>query len=218
MKNLMIDGETIATTGLPIFIQLGACVFDDEAGTVGEGFQLNISVDSCVKFGAVVDQGAFEFWLLQPEAARRSVIAKPRVTIEHALGWLQTFYALHGPERVWSQGLTFDVSHLERYFERVGWAAPWRYSAPRDTRTLYELAERFGDWERPTRETAHTALADARAQAQDCLDAMRALRRPTPAPGVLDWDKPVEQDPLTGVWRNAGRPGQSVPPRRLDYF
>ena len=179
MKNLMIDAETLATTGLPIFIQLGACVFDDETGEIGADFEMCISIDSCVGLGAIIDDGAFDFWMKQPPEAQRAVRNKPQ-HMTAALGHLNMFYETRGVERVWSQGLGFDIAHLERYYDRISLPVPWRYSAPRDTRTLYEVAQRYANWERPPRIVAHTALADARAQAQDCLGAMMALRALSP--------------------------------------
>ena len=90
---------------------------------------------------------------------------------------MQIFHQIHAPERVWSQGAAFDIAHLERYYERLGWKQPWSYSAVRDTRTLYEAAELYAGWQRDkTVPAAHTALADAQAQAQAVLSAMAALQ------------------------------------------
>jgi hypothetical protein len=58
---------------------------------------------------------------------------------------------------------------------------PWPYSACRDTRTLFDMAERLAGWKRDTSAPiAHTAQADAVAQAKDVQAAWAALPRFAP--------------------------------------
>lgn len=43
--------------------------------------------------------------------------------------------------RIWSHGAAFDSPILAAAYEAVGLPVPWHYRAPRDTRTLFDLAD-----------------------------------------------------------------------------
>jgi hypothetical protein len=68
------------------------------------------------------------------------------------------------------------VPVLASAYRALGLREPWDYGRVRDTRTLFALAAELAGWEKPRRETAHTALADAVAQAEDVRGAYAALR------------------------------------------
>lgn len=172
----MIDLGTLSTLHNPVLLQLGVALFDPGGEGIDErqSWEMNVSVDSCTALGAVIDDGALDFWFKQPELNRWSVRTF-QVPIRTALERLRFTLKANAVERVWSHGATFDLSIISWYLERLAMGEAWRYSAARDTRTLFEVAEQYTEWQRPTRDVAHTGLADAMAQAEDVQAAVRAL-------------------------------------------
>lgn len=178
-NSLMIDLETLGTGRKPIIIQGGWCVFDeDHSGVIHDlAGEVNVNVDSCTRLGGEIDDGAFRFWLTQPDKARLSV-AVPGVPVGVFLTLLRGAYFDNKCEDVWSNGSKFDIVIVEHYFEATGIECPWKYNAARDTRTRWKDAEKLG-WTRDRVETAHTAMQDSIDQALDVQRAwayMRGLR------------------------------------------
>lgn len=182
MTNVMIDLETLGTSASAAIVQLGAVKFDptDTVSVSVDTFERTISIDSNLRAGRTVDGSTIEWWLRQSGEARRSIVSGP-VSLFMALydfaDWLGLPAEIEG---LWSHGAAFDVAILEDAYRGSTRAAPWDHRVVRDTRTMFWLAESLCGWERPTRETAHTALADAIAQAEDVRSAQAALsgRRP----------------------------------------
>lgn len=83
--------------------------------------------------------------------------------------------------RLWSHGAAFDAPILAAAYRAVGLPVPWHYRAPRDTRTLFDVAgivdhsawlkDRPGPMGIP-----HHALDDAICQARGVCDAYARLR------------------------------------------
>lgn len=171
--HMMLDLETLSTSNRAALLQVGIAVFDPLGDCVTHSCEWNVDVSSCVAMGGEVDDGAIRFWLLQPDAARRVVAADPVMTISHVLADMERWY--HGCTAAWSNGAAFDLSIMEFYFRAQSIRCPWSHRAQRDTRTLWALARDMG-WQRPERgPTAHTAMADAVAQALDVQSAWRYI-------------------------------------------
>jgi hypothetical protein len=181
MKHMMIDIETLGKYNRAVVMQVGVAVFDPGAvDTVGrwytgdEAWEWNVDIDSCLKLGGRVDDSTVRWWLRESPEARASVAFMGQ-SIRTVLDQTGFRHRWDKCERVWCHGATFDVPILEHYYRECGVTPPWKYHEVRDTRTLFELAEQAG-WVREKRETAHTARADAWAQAQDVQLALAHLR------------------------------------------
>lgn len=176
MNHAMIDLETLGVIHNPVLLQLGACVYETDTEVIGATLERNVNIDTCVALGASVDHGGVHFWLDGAAEARASVGAKSFHPVEWVLDELRRFLNAHQVQRVWSHGATFDLTILDWYYSRLGQKAPWRYNDARDTRTVFDLAETVFGWSPPMRDTAHTGLADAIAQAKDVQAAFRFMR------------------------------------------
>lgn len=78
--------------------------------------------------------------------------------------------------RIWCHGANFDPGMLEAAFRTCGLPIPWHYRAPRDTRTIFDVAgiDDHTAWleERPgPLGIPHHALDDAICQARGICDA-----------------------------------------------
>ncbi len=83
--------------------------------------------------------------------------------------------------RLWSHGAAFDPPILAAAYEAVGLPVPWHYRAPRDTRTLFDVAgiEDHSAWlaQHPgPLGVAHHALDDAICQARAICAAWARVR------------------------------------------
>jgi len=80
--------------------------------------------------------------------------------------------------RLWSHGPAFDPPILAAAYAAVGLPVPWHYRAPRDTRTLFDVAgidDHSGFMTAYNTGTAHHALDDAIAQAKSVCGAYQRL-------------------------------------------
>jgi hypothetical protein len=187
--HIMIDLETFATSSAAGVVQVGACAFTFEPVETGDlslgpghiqgTFEATVTLQSSLLSGGEIDPGTVDFWRKQPKGARDSICGYDApggaVPISVALAGLSAFYDAHQPVRTWAHGATFDPPILDGYYRRLGLPTPWPYSSVRDTRTLFEIAATLAGWMRPSTPVAHTAMADAVAQARDAVSAWRAL-------------------------------------------
>lgn len=80
--------------------------------------------------------------------------------------------------RLWSHGPAFDPPILAAAYAAVGLPVPWHYRAPRDTRTLFDVAgidDHSAFMTAYNTGTAHHALDDAIAQAKSVCGAYERL-------------------------------------------
>lgn len=180
MFDLMIDCETLGVGPFPALLSIGAVVFDPAADTVPQQvgapgtFFVQVDPVTCIARGASVQTSTLAWWLDEPEARKHVLDSDRMVPIEVALnaliGWVQNYK----PKHVWSHGLLADARWLEAYAPR-DW--PFGYRDARDTRTLFDLAERKLGTDLPKPEAAipHHPTHDAIAQSLRVQLALRAL-------------------------------------------
>jgi len=172
--NLMLDVETLGTSPRAALLQVGAVAFDPlgDIQRPKRAVQVNVDLDDAMANGGEVNGSTFIWWLKQSEEARSSICAPGATNVETAMRVLDVFWKENACEAVWAHGSVFDVPIVEHYMRRVGVKVPWRYSQIRDTRTLFAMAENLG-WTRTSKVVAHTAAADAEAQASDVQAAWK---------------------------------------------
>jgi hypothetical protein len=81
--------------------------------------------------------------------------------------------------RIWSHGPQFDISILAAVYDVCGLSVPWHYRAPRDTRTVFDLAgigDHSGFMGMFNTGIQHHALDDAICQAKAVCAAFRVIR------------------------------------------
>lgn len=93
--------------------------------------------------------------------------------------------------RIWSHGAAFDPPILAAAYAAVGLPVPWHYRAPRDTRTLFDLAgisDHSGWLDQYPGPLAvpHHALDDAICQARAVVAAYARIAV------KIDWAAPLE--------------------------
>lgn len=175
--NVMLDLETFGLGATGAIVQIGAVEFSlDPPGArppeTGRCFERNVALQSSLLAGMTVDESTIAWWRTQSDEARGAIVAGCPTSLAEALAGFSTWYPSGAV--LWSHGLAFDVPILEHAYRLFRREPPWSYRNLRDTRTLFHLADRCG-WIKPERVTAHTALADALAQARDVMGAWAAV-------------------------------------------
>lgn len=169
MNHVMVDLETMSTDPRAAILQIGACSFDPDTRQVGEKFCTDVLLENNVgAFNRVIDPSTILWWLSPsgraekndtPEkvARRRAEMAAAREAMwEAQLNAIPLSTALHsfclwldkctvGADRlegIWSHGASFDLPILTTALkDTLGMdRPPWDYRAPRDTRTVFWLA------------------------------------------------------------------------------
>lgn len=204
--HMMVDLETLGSGNDAAIVQIGAVVFDPFVpGYVMREWKRNVSPESSVIHGGVIDASTVVWWMHQSEEARRSVfpIREERrahlkdpdapvdegIAIDKALRQLSTFYRQgfgnpdpENPQRceaLWAHA-TFDPVVLASAYRRSTIGLPWSHRDVRDLRTIISLAPSAAD--RAYRERGdqdgprHDALADALRQVSVVWNCMADLR------------------------------------------
>ncbi len=181
--DLMIDLETFSLHPHPAIVQIGAVVWDNEADRWSDArpsmFGWTISLQSSVMAGGHVCPQTVSWWRAQSPEARAAIEENP-IQLSKALDGLAKWMSTFPIERVWAHGAATDIPWLAAAYTAVGIDIPWSYRHPRDTRTLFDIAEPWGwEGEDPTG-TAHDAVVDAVNQAINVHSAsvyLREMRR-----------------------------------------
>jgi len=162
--HVMVDLETMGTAPGSVIASIGAVAFDPEAGTLGRQFYQSVDIASAVRAGLSIDPETVKWWLGQGDEARGALL-KGQVGLRAALEVFAGFWVEVQGAQFWSHGANFDEPVLGAAFRACGLRTPWRYSASRCTRTLFQLAGVDVADER-TVGAHHNALDDAVAQAK----------------------------------------------------
>lgn len=165
-NHLMIDLETMGTAVNAPVVAIGAVYFDPETGSQGETFDAAIDVADAMRYGRASGD-TIKWWLEQGDAARQKVVRGR----EMAVPVFQKFHAFclkHGDRaKPWGNGASFDISILEYAFGRIlEKSAPWQFWNVRDCRTIKDLADGLVTFNGKLEGVAHTALDDAKHQAE----------------------------------------------------
>ena len=168
MQGIMVDIETLGTAHNALILSIGAVEFAD--GEIIKAFHTKIDPDSCVAAGLSMDPRTVLWWMEQSDEARQSIISGNRVSL--AQGLLDFTNAFDWKnQRIWANGVNFDITILESAFMALGCEAPWEYWNVMDYRTVKNMVPRQ-IYERCKVEAdiKHDAVADARAQARTLMN------------------------------------------------
>lgn len=173
MTHVMIDLETLGTAPGCAVISIGAVVFRPNENCLAEEFFCAFDV-ATIPESLTVDPLTEKWWMGQSEEARHAAFCGTEA-FSDGLYRFENWLLEQGATHIWGHGASFDPPVLEAAYRAIGWPAPWKYSAPRCTRTLFELAGVEPD---RSKGVHHNALNDAKVQAEAALEAFRKLGTP----------------------------------------
>lgn len=172
--DLMIDLETFGTGPKAVIASIGAVCFNYKVGTNynTKNEQFYKIIDARSQPNRSFDPDTIYFWMNQTYEARKAIIPKfeeerkpnytELVSLEQALGNLQTFCKDHKIEKIWCYGATFDHIILMDAYKELGLSFPVSYRDLLDMRTFVYIMPKV---ERPEMGINHNALDDASRQA-----------------------------------------------------
>lgn len=167
MNDICIDIETLGTTPDSVIISIGAVKFSFEDDEI-ETFKQNVDPVSCKKLGMVTQKSTIQFWADQPIEVQKSVMTN-QTDIKYALLGLNNFIGEYSSQnRIWCQGVAFDIPILEWAYRESVIPCPWRYFQIYDTRTIINLSGI--DWKNYSR------IGDHHDSIGDCLTQIKAIK------------------------------------------
>lgn len=190
----MQDLETLGVVPGCVIMSIGAVMFDEVTGQLGETFYVTINRQSCIDAGLKEDLETVKWWEKQSPAAKlileevRMAGTPLKLALEHYSDWLaQTQYKdwiyIHDLSEdkskimdrltMWGNGADFDNAILNYAYKAVGLPTPWAPFSARCYRTLKSLYRavklvRVG--------AHHNALDDAKTQARHAVALLRQVK------------------------------------------
>lgn len=180
--DVMLDIETLGTKPGCVVLSVGAVAFDPMGVVAPDSpkFSSVISVVSSIECGLTIEPETALWWAGQSNDAKKQVYTGQEFLPSAANRFID-WYQKHSPEvgSIWAQGADFDMPVWGAAMAAALAVEPWPYWAKRDTRTLFDVAERLVGFDRKAlafEGTPHVALDDAVHQARNVQAAFRALR------------------------------------------
>lgn len=169
--HIMVDLETFGSRPGSVIASVGAVAFDPVKGLLGAQFYQVVDARSAQRVGLTLDADTVLWWLKQGAEARAALAGSARMLSE-VLAAFSCWWDGERGELFWSHGANFDEPMLAAAYRACDLKVPWKYSASRCTRTIFDLAG-----VQPDRSVGdhHNALDDAIAQASAVIEAYRAL-------------------------------------------
>lgn len=192
--HVMIDLETWGIRPGCDIRSIGAVTFDPVTGTVCAPIaSFYVATDNPLipvdapdnyhktrrRYPLTRDPETVEWWSKR-ESEAQNAFADPvdlRDACAQFHAWYSQITANSGHDiRLWCKGPHFDISILEAVYRAVALPVPWHYRAPRDMRTIVDLAGITKDEERAMFVgIPHHALDDAISQAVVVFEAYKRL-------------------------------------------
>jgi hypothetical protein len=181
MLHMMVDIESLDTAPSTVICSLGAVVFDDQRMDIITKRTWNCNWQSQLAAGRTASESTLRWWLEQEENARKQLLRRGQ-ELTQVLFELRSFWNMNKPERIWANGMDFDIAALAHAYRqsepsRLGDAIPWGYNAARDLRLFRDIVPQdvFDDVAKPA--VVHDALQDAEFQSRYVMVALQWLRQ-----------------------------------------
>lgn len=185
----MIDTESMGTGPNAAIVALGAVLFDEHTGQIGESFYRAIHLATVMRLNQpgdnkfVIEPGTVLWWLGQPDEVRNAILFGA-ISVHDAMGefvdWLTPRCDLKAV-KVWAASPAFDCIKVTSHLKACGYDNPWKYWNERDYRTIRERNRIVVPDERTG---LHNAREDAIYQAKH-LCKIRAFHAARQAPAVV---------------------------------
>lgn len=146
-RALMIDLETLGSgdrVHVPV-LQVGLAVFavKDGMATIHDDVEFSFGLDVATQdpVSPPIEKATMDWWLKQPDEVRERVFFPPKGKggVRDLHEDLRVLLKFYGCSTIWANGVA-DFAWLTGLFNRHNLTPPWPYNAPRDYRTVRELA------------------------------------------------------------------------------
>jgi hypothetical protein len=173
LPHVMVDIETMGSMSYSSIVSIGAVEFEIETGRTGRQFYENVSLQSCLDLGLVINADTLLWWLKQNEEARLEIANAKGVHINIALNRLSQFVSKK--QQLWGNSARFDLGILQNAYDKSGMLIPWDFRKERDVRTLVafkpDIMKSYNH-----EGVAHNALDDCHKQIGYCSKIWNTLK------------------------------------------
>lgn len=173
--HIMVDLETMGHDSYSSIVSIGAVEFNLATGETGEEFYTNVSLESCLNLGLIINADTVMWWMKQSDAARKELYDHD-IHIAKAIQQFSEFVERCGGKscQVWGNSARFDLGILSDAYVKLQVPTPWSFTKERCVRTLVAFNP---DIKKNTvfKGTAHNALHDCLFQIQYCSDIFKYL-------------------------------------------
>lgn len=170
MSNVMIDIETLGTESNSVIFSLGAAKFNSKGAN--DTFYRVIDIETCTKYGLVINGSTVQWWMGQSEEARK-VFKEKGDSLFNVLSDFSKFIDVSAEGKnkikVWGNGSDFDNVILANAYSAVNLPLPWKFWNNRCYRTMKNI---FSGVPFNRAGTHHNALDDAVSQAEHLVEIM----------------------------------------------
>ena len=137
--DLMLDIETLGSAPDSIILTVAACAFDPFSKTIYDEHKMYQRVDTDSQEGRTIDDLTMQWWAQQESAATEEAFNEEgRVPFRDMLEELKDL--MWRAERIWANGIAFDMTIIEHAFKSEGMPIPWQYYKVMDARTVFKMS------------------------------------------------------------------------------
>jgi len=175
--HVMVDLETMGNISYSSIVSIGAVEFDINTGETGREFEINVSLQSCLDLGLIVNGSTIMWWLNNDDKSRQKLQENPQ-HLAIALNKFQTFL-LENPQdvKLWGNSNRFDLGLLHNAYTKCDIQLPWNHRYERDVRTLSSFAPDIKKRIQTEEGVAHTSIADCKQQIRYCVETWNKLNK-----------------------------------------
>jgi len=178
MKHMLIDLETLGLREelppgvMPEVVEVGVVIFDPDSGKITEEFSFFPEPDNGQCSSATVC-----WWIDLIRAGHPAVWharrqAKATDTLKHICMSIIAAWNRNDCQAVWGNDPEMDLSPIEVWMRSLMLRRPWNYFQRQDLRTLRNSLR----LKAPKHEGHHSAIADAKAEAEFASRMLKALK------------------------------------------
>jgi len=168
-KHIMFDTETLSTRQNAVIVSIGAVSFTFEKGIEHE-FLVNVDPIDCHKLGLHIEKSTVDWWSKQPKEVSDLWKVSPK-PLKQSLEHFNDFVGTDSKQFIWAHGAVFDLGIIKSAFDTCKLQRNWKYYNEMDSRTIFNLLGIRNDKIRATEKAYHSALDDARSQANTLISA-----------------------------------------------
>lgn len=182
MNHIMVDLETLAETPNAVFPSLAAVQFNLETGEIGKKFSMNISIDSAVAYGLVVDASTIGWWFTQSPEVSALMFKDPK-SLTLVLYEFQQFLNnctdelnAIGDLTLWGNSARYDLGKLAWAYKAIRQKEyPWNTWNEKCYRTYTKLFPEYGQ-DVKKHDVKHDPIQDCEFQIRKLVEVNRMVK------------------------------------------
>ena len=139
----MIDIECLGVSPDALILTIAAVAFDPFSNRIDQEHSMYYRIDPESQPNRGIDDATVDWWTKQPSIAQEEAFGeKDRVPLREALEKLSPL--IWRSNRVWANGITYDMTILEHAYKQNGINLPWQYYKVMDARTVFKMFPSVG--------------------------------------------------------------------------